>query len=90
MLRQLSIRFVHRQCEDPDFWRTVRDPATGQDVVLSKEDLELISRIRQGQVPNSEHDEYEVRVAFVSFYSFALLYDLLIGTSASHALCGAS
>lgn len=54
----------------------MRDPATGQDVVLSKEDLELISRIRQGQVPNSEHDEYEVSVAFrtgiFAFVSFTI------------------
>ncbi|KAI8431886.1 hypothetical protein MSG28_004444 [Choristoneura fumiferana] len=48
-----------KKCEDPEFWRTVRDPATGQDVILSKEDLQLIARIRQGQVPNAAHDEYQ-------------------------------
>lgn len=52
---------ISRKCEDPDFWRTVRDPSTGQDVVLSKEDLQLIQRIREGQVPNPDHDEYQVR-----------------------------
>ncbi|KAJ2951501.1 hypothetical protein O0L34_g13653 [Tuta absoluta] len=55
-----------RQCEDPDFWRTVRDPSTGQDIVLSKQDLELIARIRQGQVPNPEHDEYQPWVEWFS------------------------
>lgn len=49
-----------RKCEDPDFWRTVRDPSTGQDVRLSKEDLELIHRIREGHVPDPNHDEYQV------------------------------
>ncbi|GBP58967.1 Ribosome biogenesis protein BOP1 homolog [Eumeta japonica] len=48
-----------KQCEDPDFWRTVRDPTTGQDVILSKEDLELIARIKESRVPNSEHNEFE-------------------------------
>ncbi|KAI5643253.1 hypothetical protein NE865_04671 [Phthorimaea operculella] len=55
-----------KQCEDPDFWRTVRDPSTGQDIILSKEDLELISRIRQGQVPNPDHDEYKPWVEWFS------------------------
>ncbi|KOB76137.1 Uncharacterized protein OBRU01_06296 [Operophtera brumata] len=48
-----------KKCEDPDFWRTVRDPSTGQDVILSKQDLELIHRIREGHVPDPEHDEYK-------------------------------
>lgn len=55
-----------KKCEDPDFWRTVRDPSTGQDVILSKQDLELISRIRQGHVPNADHDEYEPWVEWFS------------------------
>ncbi|XP_045536804.1 ribosome biogenesis protein BOP1 homolog [Papilio machaon] len=55
-----------RKCEDPDFWRTVRDPSTGQEIILSKKDLELISRIREGRVPNAEHDEYQPWVEWFS------------------------
>ncbi|XP_013161901.1 PREDICTED: ribosome biogenesis protein BOP1 homolog [Papilio xuthus] len=55
-----------RKCEDPDFWRTVRDPSTGQEIILSKKDLELISRIREGRVPNADHDEYQPWVEWFS------------------------
>ncbi|KPI91028.1 Ribosome biogenesis protein BOP1-like [Papilio xuthus] len=54
--------FCCRKCEDPDFWRTVRDPSTGQEIILSKKDLELISRIREGRVPNADHDEYQLTI----------------------------
>ncbi|XP_026745223.1 ribosome biogenesis protein BOP1 homolog [Trichoplusia ni] len=55
-----------KKCEDPDFWRTVRDPNTGQDVVLSKQDLELIRRLREGHVPDPTHDEYQPWVEWFS------------------------
>ncbi|XP_072948915.1 ribosome biogenesis protein BOP1 homolog [Epargyreus clarus] len=55
-----------KKCEDPEFWRTVKDPATGQDIILSKEDLQLIERIRAGRVPNAEHEEYEPWVEWFS------------------------
>lgn len=46
--------------EDPDFWRTVKDPQTGQDVVLSEEDIKLIKRVRAQQIPDVNFDEYAV------------------------------
>ncbi|KAL0878461.1 hypothetical protein ABMA27_003557 [Loxostege sticticalis] len=55
-----------KKCEDPDFWRTVRDPQTGQDVTLSKDDLELLRRIREGHVPDPNHDEYQPWVEWFS------------------------
>ncbi|KAJ8719903.1 hypothetical protein PYW07_011946 [Mythimna separata] len=55
-----------KKCEDPDFWRTVRDPSTGQDVVLSKQDLELIQRLRAGHVPDAAHDDYQPWVEWFS------------------------
>jgi len=48
-----------RKIEDPDFWRTVKDPLTGQDVRLTDEDIALIKRIVSGRIPNKDHDEYE-------------------------------
>ncbi|KAJ0176349.1 hypothetical protein K1T71_008523 [Dendrolimus kikuchii] len=55
-----------KKCEDPDFWRTVRDPSTGQDVILSKEDLQLIHRLREGNVPDPTHDQYQPWVEWFS------------------------
>ncbi|XP_039757078.1 ribosome biogenesis protein BOP1 homolog [Pararge aegeria] len=55
-----------KKCEDPEFWRTVRDPATGQDVILSTEDLQLIERLRGSQVPTGQPDEYEPWVEWFS------------------------
>ncbi|CAH0755058.1 unnamed protein product [Diatraea saccharalis] len=55
-----------KRCEDPDFWRTVKDPSTGQDVKLSKDDLELIRRLREGHVPDPAHDEYQPWVEWFS------------------------
>ncbi|KAI8039644.1 hypothetical protein M5D96_007064 [Drosophila gunungcola] len=48
-----------RKIEDPDFWRTVKDPLTGQDVRLTDEDIALIKRIVSGRIPNKDHEEYE-------------------------------
>lgn len=48
-----------RKIEDPYFWRTVKDPQTGQEVTLTDEDIELIKRINSGRIPNGEHNEYE-------------------------------
>lgn len=47
-----------KKCEDPEFWRTVKDPSTGQDIVLSLEDLKLIQAIKEGRTP-SEEGHYE-------------------------------
>ncbi|KAL3270982.1 hypothetical protein HHI36_021485 [Cryptolaemus montrouzieri] len=47
-----------KRMEDPNFWRTVKDPQTGQDVVLSEEDIEIIRRMRAGKIPDVSFDEY--------------------------------
>ncbi|XP_013114128.2 ribosome biogenesis protein BOP1 homolog [Stomoxys calcitrans] len=47
-----------RKIEDPNFWRTVKDPQTGQEVVLTDADIELIKRINSGRIPNQDHNEY--------------------------------
>lgn len=46
--------------EDPDFWRTIKDSQTGQDVVLSKADIDLIVRIQKQKIPDVQIDEYAV------------------------------
>ncbi|XP_031828443.1 ribosome biogenesis protein BOP1 homolog [Nomia melanderi] len=47
-----------KRMEDPDFWRTIKDPQTGQDVVLSEEDIDLITRIQKQKIPDTTFDEY--------------------------------
>lgn len=49
-----------KRMEDPDFWRTVKDPQTGQDVVLSEEDIQIIQRLKAGKIPDVTFEEYAV------------------------------
>lgn len=49
-----------KRMEDPNFWRTVRDPQTGQEVILSDADIELIKRINSRQIPDAGFNEYAV------------------------------
>lgn len=49
-----------KRMEDPDFWRTIKDPQTGQDVVLQEDDIDLIVRIQKQKIPDVQFDEYAV------------------------------
>lgn len=49
-----------KRMEDPDFWRTIKDPQTGQDVVLKEDDIDLIVRIQKQKIPDAQFDEYAV------------------------------
>lgn len=49
-----------KRMEDPNFWRTVKDPQTGQEVVLSEADIELIKRINSQRIPDGQYDDYAV------------------------------
>lgn len=49
-----------KKMDDPNFWRTVKDPQTGQEVVLSEEDIDLIRRIKAQKIPDGAFDEYAV------------------------------
>ncbi|XP_058462630.1 ribosome biogenesis protein BOP1 homolog isoform X2 [Malaya genurostris] len=55
-----------RKMEDPNFWRTVKDPQTGQNVVLSNEDIGLIKRIMAGRNPDEQYDDYEPWIEWFS------------------------
>ncbi|XP_013404052.1 ribosome biogenesis protein bop1-B [Lingula anatina] len=50
--------------DNPDYWRTVKDKMTGQDVILSKEDAEMIQRMEKGKFPDAAYDPYEPWVDF--------------------------
>ncbi|GLH00739.1 Ribosome biogenesis protein BOP1 homolog [Gryllus bimaculatus] len=47
-----------KKMEDPNFWRTVKDPQTGQDVILCDADAELIQRLQNHKIPDSDFNEY--------------------------------
>lgn len=49
-----------KRMEDPNFWRTVKDPQTGQEVILSDADIELIKRINSRRIPEANFDDYTV------------------------------
>lgn len=49
-----------KRMEDPNFWRTVKDPQTGQEVILSEADIDLIRRINSQKIPDAGFDEYAV------------------------------
>ncbi|XP_054279082.1 ribosome biogenesis protein BOP1 homolog [Macrosteles quadrilineatus] len=53
-----QLDYFLKQAEDPNFWRTVVDAQTGQDVVLSDKDIELIQRMLSHKVPDPEFEEY--------------------------------
>ncbi|KAI8909726.1 NUC169 domain-containing protein, partial [Gorgonomyces haynaldii] len=47
---------------DKDGWKTVHDKLEGKDIVLSKDELELLKRIQQHKFPETEIDPYEPTV----------------------------
>ena len=55
-----------RRMEDGDAGVTVQDPQTGQDVVLSKEDVETLTRIKNAKVPSGKYDLYSDLVPWFS------------------------
>ncbi|XP_059062390.1 ribosome biogenesis protein BOP1 homolog [Achroia grisella] len=58
-------QFLQR-CSDPEFWRTVRDPRTGQDVRLAPDDLRLLQRLKDSMLPDPGRDDYQPWVEWFS------------------------
>lgn len=54
-----------KRMEDPNFWRTVKDSQTGQDIIISEADIELIKRINSQKIPDAAYQDYEV--SFISY-----------------------
>jgi len=48
-----------RKMENPESWRTVFDPLTGQDVVLSDATVETIKNMMGGRIPDGSYNPYE-------------------------------
>lgn len=59
--RDLLDDFLKRM-EDPMFWRTVKDNQTGQDIIISEADIDIIKRINSRRIPDANYQEYTVRM----------------------------
>lgn len=53
--------------DDPNYFRTVFDPHTGEKIVLNDEELEILNRIRKGKYPDPNYDPY---TDFIDFFSY--------------------
>ena len=60
--------------DDPNFGVTVRDPTTGQDVVLSEKDVATIKKLRGGKVPDGDYNLYTEWSDFYRWDKFKGLY----------------
>ncbi|KAJ3002967.1 Ribosome biogenesis protein 1, partial [Thoreauomyces humboldtii] len=52
--------------DDPNAWRSVYDKMEGKDIVLTKEELEMVRRIQHGNFPESTSNPYEDTVEWFS------------------------
>jgi ribosome biogenesis protein ERB1 len=57
--------FLNRM-DDPNYYRTVYDATTGEKIVLTDDDLAILSRIRKGKYPDPNFDPYK---PFIDFFS---------------------
>ncbi|GIY91971.1 ribosome biogenesis protein bop1 [Caerostris extrusa] len=55
--------------DDPNYWRTVKNKMTGEKVVLTDEDLDIIQRLQSGKYPTSSV-QYE---PFEDFFTYEVM-----------------
>ena len=58
--RELNIFFCHTECFC-FYRRTVNDKTTGQKVVLSDQDVDTVTRLKQGKFADPNFDPYQVQ-----------------------------
>lgn len=46
--------------DNPDYWRTIKDRLTGEEVVLTDDQIDLIQRLQKSCFPERSVDPYEV------------------------------
>lgn len=56
--KQIYIQYIDLNNQN-SYRRTVYDPQTGQDVVLSNEDVELIKNVMGSKIPDGSYNPYE-------------------------------
>jgi len=55
--------------DNPDYWRTVRDKLTGQNVRMTDKDLELIKNIQKGKYPGTGSGNYNAYEPWIDFFT---------------------
>jgi BOP1NT (NUC169) domain. len=73
--------FTHKFC----YRRTVRDPQTGQDVVLSDADVDIIQRLQAQKIPDANFEDAAVStcnilstlIVAVTKFTFIVIVEVL-------------
>ncbi|KAI8089145.1 NUC169 domain-containing protein [Halteromyces radiatus] len=50
--------------EDPDSWKSAYSIKDAKDIVLNEEELDIIQRLQEGQIPDAAYDPYQPTVEF--------------------------
>lgn len=66
--------------DNPDYWRTITDRLTGEEVVLTDEQIDMIQQLQKSRYPEQSVDPYEVW--------FATSSDTMCYTDFVSAICG--
>lgn len=53
--------------DDPTYWRTVKDNLTGQKVILTDDDVNLVKRLKDAKFPEPAYNPYE---PFIDFFTY--------------------
>lgn len=54
--------------DDKDYWRTIKDKVTGQEVILTDEHIAMIQRLQKSSYPELNVDPYEVyQVSIIAY-----------------------
>ncbi|KAI1285352.1 Ribosome biogenesis protein bop1-B [Halotydeus destructor] len=56
-----------KRVDDPNYWRTVKDRLTGENVVLTDEDVDLMKRLKKGHYPDPNFNPY---ADFIDIYTY--------------------
>jgi ribosome biogenesis protein ERB1 len=56
MLEKDELQKFVEKSEDPQWWRNITDDLNNREIRLSRADLEMIKRIRKGQVADKDFD----------------------------------
>ena len=51
--------------ENPDYWRTITDKVTGEEIILTDEQIDMIARLQKSSFPETAMDPHEVCGSFI-------------------------
>jgi len=65
--KEAEVEDFLQRMDDPYYFRTVRDKSTGERVILTDADAEIVSRVKKGLYPNASFDPYP---DFIDFFTY--------------------